>query len=72
MAILANGILHLNILIRSYWLEGELFGEKFNEGLWEIYFQFKCTKYLDHANVTSGNLSLVLLLLYCYLILLHY
>ena len=66
MAILANGILHLNALISSYWLEGELFGETFNAGLWESCTNgFRCVNILDNVKQIPGNFLLILLLLYC-------
>ena len=68
MAILANGTLHLNALISPYRLEGKLF----NAGLWESCVRFKCVKILDNAHLIPGNFLLILLLLYCYLTLLHY
>ena len=62
MAILANCIFHLNALVRSYWLEGTVFGEIFNSGLWESCVRFKCVKLLDnaHLNQVTNHLS------YCY------
>ena len=72
MAIFANGTLHLNALISSYWLEGRLVGEIFNAGLWESCVRFKCVNLLDNAHLIPGNFLLILLLLDCYLTLLHY
>ena len=59
--------LNMMALISSYWLEGEIGGEKFNVGLWEFCFKVtECTRLLGNAHLLAGNLSLVLESLYHY------
>ena len=64
MAILAACTLHLNALTSTYWLEGKLFGERFNEGLWESCIRFRCTKILGNAQKVPGNFLIDLILLH--------